>query len=865
MSTLDQSQTTSHAQVWQGLYSTFKVAQTFQAGTTAQLVEVHVWAKGFTPSDNLIIEIRDTVSGHPGINILSSNEIAIADVPNNGELTIILTTPVNQVSGTKYAIVAYQKNNAGDGSHYYYLYGDNTHNYYANGSLYDTSTSTWSIESNVDLWFETFIVTPTQQTILSDAVIKHVIQQTINSDAKIKVTDLQQTILSDAVITHSFLQTIDSDASIFVSGKQATILSDAEIIRRIQTNISSDANIKVTGTQQTITSDAVIEAPILYDINNLIKFSKGITDDITNYFTFVINSLSNVFNKIVYCKSIINDIANDIRTQKLTVQDCLNDVRFTFASIVPGPTLLATGPQSLGKSYLHLYIDGIEQTDAVIDTGRIGKGLNSSHAFSFDLGRAYDASAPSTESVVTIYYNSYLLYRGYITEVSASEQPENITVTCKDKYFEGDEHNKYFFVGNQPYNSLDLYYENIYDALTIAYGIVFDIGHFIPETLKLWGTKVSEGIGQLIETCGNYSWFYDENETPRLWTGGDGRIVTIDRQELNKNIGLCDLLNHRLTEDVEEVVNQYIVIMGALANSNEQTYQGYNLGRYFQFATPAWNPSYEILAKDSVTGEGWDYHNPEDEDLYKDVYRVWNLPFLNSSLETWTDEQPPSVVIYYPGNNEYVWGIPEGAQPYLQIKEGFTIDYKNGLIVFQEPQYFERLSVDGETSQTIAPIIQVFIWKKQYYTFTLTKTENPEVESNNPLRFITNKVGDYPETLFEVLELPQLSYQPSITGAFFNFPGWDDRAYAQDYAYWQLSKTAEPKIKGEIQLTLDAVCFYNIDLSCRIFINGITTSPLNITEMNYDLSNFVVTLSVENFLPYKRTVSISKHSSLGGL
>jgi len=868
--TLDQSQTTSHSDyVTNILRSTTTDAQVFTAGLSGPLKEVHLWTlKWGTPTDGITVTIKavNGGTGKPTGIDLASEVIDKTNVPNDAELTVVFTSPATIVSGTQYAILVKFTGFGGDPSNAWYLKGDNSHNYYAGGKewvSYD-SESTWSENANSDFWFKTYISSPTQQTILSDSIIKAVIQSNIFSDTKIKVTGNQQTILSDAIITNSILQTITSDAKILAPNNQQTILSDTKIkITGIQNTIFSDTKIAAT-IQQTILSDAKIAETILYNIVSKINFNKGILENITNSINSALRVLSDFANRVNYCKNILADALNDVRTHKLNMQDCLNDVRFLL-TIQQSPSLsLSVGPQSLGKSYLHLYINSIEQTDAIIDTGRINKGLNSSHTFSFDLGRAYDATAPAMDSVVTIFYNTYLLYTGYITDISTSEQPENITVLCRDKYFVGDEQNKYFFVGHEPYNSLDLYYETLQTALATAYGINFGIGNFIPDTMKLWGTPVSEGIGQLVENCGNYSWFYDENEIPRLWAGGSGRTVTIHRQEIGVNIGLFDLLNHSFTTNVEDVVNQYIVIMGGLAASNEQPYQGYNLGRYFQFAVPAWDSYYEVLARNSSAGEGWDEHDPDRADLYKDVYRVWNLPFLNSSLESWTDEQPPSVVIYNPGGFQYSGGVSMGLIPYKEITEGFTIDYKNKLIIFQEPLYFERRDDNDETYQTTAPPIQLMIWKKEYYTYTLTKTENPEEESNNPLRFITNKVGDYADTIFEVLELPQLSYQAGIHGTNFFFAGWDDRNYAYDYAYWLLSKTAEPKTRGEIQLTLDAVCLNNIDLSCRIFINGITTAPMNIVEMNYDLNSFKVTLIVENILPYRRTVSISKHAALGG-
>ena len=55
------------------------------------------------------------------------------------------------------------------------------------------------------------------------------------------------------------------------------------------------------------------------------------------------------------------------------------------------------------------------------------------------------------------------------------------------------------------------------------------------------------------------------------------------------------------------------------------------------------------------------------------------------------------------------------------------------------------------------------------------------------------------------------------------------------------------------------MCFYNIDLSKRIFINGITDEPMNIVSINYNISNFTVSLTLENNRYWNRTVSLPSH------
>jgi hypothetical protein len=131
--------------------------------------------------------------------------------------------------------------------------------------------------------------------------------------------------------------------------------------------------------------------------------------------------------------------------------------------------------------------------------------------------------------------------------------------------------------------------------------------------------------------------------------------------------------------------------------------------------------------------------------------------------------------------------------------------------------------------------------------------------------FFTAKMGIYPDTIMKDLNLSSLSIQTGYvqhdyaTGEDTVIPSWDDITFAQDMADWELSKICDKKIKGTITITLDAMCFYGIDLSKRIYIAGITDEAMNITSINYNVSNFTVSLQLENSRYYNRTISLSSH------
>ncbi|GAG12174.1 unnamed protein product, partial [marine sediment metagenome] len=87
-------------------------------------------------------------------------------------------------------------------------------------------------------------------------------------------------------------------------------------------------------------------------------------------------------------------------------------------------------------------------------------------------------------------------------------------------------------------------------------------------------------------------------------------------------------------------------------------------------------------------------------------------------------------------------------------------------------------------------------------------------------------------------------------------PSWNDTAFATDYANWQLSKNCDKKINGSIDLTIDAVQFYDITLDKRIMIEGIIENPLNIIGITYNIGSWIASVQLENGRYYKRSTSI---------
>ena len=300
-------------------------------------------------------------------------------------------------------------------------------------------------------------------------------------------------------------------------------------------------------------------------------------------------------------------------------------------------------------------------------------------------------------------------------------------------------------------------------------------------------------------------------------------------------------------------------------DNRTRTYTGYNYDGYWEFVNPAWDKSLELMSKQTVSGYGIDHRNPEYD--YSDVFTKYNMPYLNPKFSSWSDEYPPVINFYSAGG--YFWVVPMigsgGLNLEATLTEGFTIDYEKGILKLNEPMFLYKTDANGECYAIRAPIVKVFLWKKNYYTYTTNPSDNPETDISNPLMFFTDKMGSYPDTIMKNLNLSNLSIQVGyvqhnfITGEDTIIPSWDDTDLARDIADWELSKTCDKQIKGRIEITLDAMCFYNIDLTKRIYIAGITDEAMNITSISYNISNFTVSLTLENSRYYNRSISYQRH------
>lgn len=666
-----------------------------------------------------------------------------------------------------------------------------------------------------------------------------------------------------------------------VSKEETVYLTDKLSEQAIESkplSLSEESDIKLNLSKEDIVNlaeDYSITVNVAKNLESDIRFVKQVKDSILNKLNTAIRSISDATNLFLMRISQNYDISSDIRTLALEKNNFNNDFRMLRPSQVPGDA----GFQSLGKTYIKVYINSIEQTDIDIDSITITKSLNTSHSATFELGRAYDSTKPDINDSVEIKYDTWTLYKGYITQITPGDSPESMRINCQDEYWQQNKTNKYFFVGHIPTDNKEKYYTTISSALSSEFSWSPGIGSFVPQTMNCFGQGYSDCISQLVTNSGNFSWYYDVNQntglvSKKLWTAEQGDIITLDRQNIGENLYLHQVLSHSFREDIENLVNKLRVQMGDRVirrfnnTGGSRDYPSYEYRSAVVHPSPDWDDDYEVLSINSDTGYGIDWHKAEDSDLYDDVFKRYRLPRLVSYLEDWTDRFDPVVIITAPLGSGWRCSIPltESFIPgwYLntRMKEGFTIDYSNNRLIFNEKVYLYEVDENGEATGNIrAPLITLQLWKKRYYSHTEDPNDDPESDITNPLMFFTDKMGSYPETIIDYLELGSLSVQ--VGGYYYDgdgdrviVPSWDDTAFARDFANWQLSKTCDKRITGNINVALDTVTFYNITLSNRIDIPGVIESPLNIQSMTYNISDWTVSISLENNRYYKRTVNL---------
>ena len=622
----------------------------------------------------------------------------------------------------------------------------------------------------------------------------------------------------------------------------------------------------------------------IQDINNKFNMtgsSESLLININNKINTVIANTEDVYNAINAVKRVLPNVNNKINTLAQTTSNINNDFRMIASWQIPANA----GFESLGKSKVKVYIDTVIQTDVDVDSINISRNINSAGTAQFKLGRAYDATKPNMDSTVEIKYNDVVVYKGYITEITPSDTPESMIINCEDKFAKQNKTIKYFYVGHKPSADAVKYYDTIKEALNTEGSFAVNIGNFVPQTMNLFNKKESDAITELIINCGNFGWYYDVNETKQLWQAERGSIIDIERQVLGSNLDLHNVISHQFKESVIDIVNQLRVQMGNKILDSTATDIFVYSYIYYSFlqlpAVPAWEGYTEQLAVNAFEGIGLDWHDKSREDEYKDTFRVYYLPpWLPDPKKYRLDPKIPPIVVY----NTTVFNKSGRKEAGDNITEGFTIDFDNKLLIFNEPLFDCNIDEKGHIYNVRAVSVGIALFVERIENLLPLDGLPTTIDPNNPLAFVTTKVGTYADTVLGFLELSDLGIKtktdfikPFLKIAGFSVSWnigknnikiitlYDDTAFAEDYAYWQLSNSAYKKIEGTVDITLDTLLFYNIDLKNRIMIDGVIDNAFNIKAIDINFNTFIATITLEDCHYYLRTESLQSRGESTGL
>lgn len=699
-----------------------------------------------------------------------------------------------------------------------------------------------------------------------------------------------------------------------VDEAETLVLSEELGIYGLEQQVESDT--LVLSEELSISELAIVNEAETLSLSEEAEISLQETLDLENDFRCIATSLTNVENKFNSCIRVINDIGNyirflassvtnvlnDVRTQKLTLTDIKNDIR----TVLSWQRAAAGGPISLGKTYIRVYINAAEVTDVDIDSINIDKTLSAVWTASFKLGRAFDVNVPTLGHTVEIKYNNWRLFYGYVTSITPSDNPDSITVNCQNEMWKLEETSVNFNVGNLTGETeYTPRYGTVQTALTSGCSFSVPCGRYVPQNIGCTDS-LPNVITNLVSACGNYAWFVDDYNLKTLVKLGSGDILTLPPQTLGENLNLYHVLSHQFSTSIDDIVNQYLVLTGKLvyktgktkpvsSNSSGSSSNDNPLSESakleMRVCNPDWSPLLENKSGSTTGGyEGYDVHEKDKDGQYSRAFKCYTFDPVTS--EIWTDNAvipylevqhfyqdravPPADYNYPAVDTSTQAYANSGARKYT---DKFTVDYLKGTLEFTDPHY----TIIGATTTKAAERflrteVRLYYYKKIFsYDYLdiwdlnwdeTTLPDNPEQFASDyeyPNSFLTAKVGDYTTTRRKILQLSGFNVQNSYLDwdsekkKYTYRPGWNDIPFANQMANWELAKTAYKKTKGTITLTLDAVCYYGIDLTKRIMLPGVLTSSLNVTSLNYNMSDFTVELTLESYQPYELTVSYPLH------
>ena len=620
------------------------------------------------------------------------------------------------------------------------------------------------------------------------------------------------------------------------------------------------------------------------------------------------------------CLGQFTDIITDIRIKKRELDDLLTDIRFKKAPIwtppspTPGyPDPLPIPDQPIGASAFTVKINGADVTsDVDISSLNWSEDFNGNPAtasFVLKSNRYDELSGLDSEDVITIYFDSSLKYYGYATYLSDASS-DTIKVHSKDRVMKMERMTYTMKWGRQPDAA-----KTIKEALTevldslVSDGIIasYDTppGEFVPEPDETEIENATSVISRLMEDAGNYAWYIKPDGKWTYKTSGKGNIVDLPIQKIGTNLSIYQAISHDFSlNDTSSIINRAQVYLTKNKNvivdpinpieppsyEDRLVFAQLNLsrgwdGKYSQYPTPypglSWN---------------WKHYpsnlDPEIQKGFEECYRKYNIDLM--SLTSFlhikpglSDEEKADLlskcvrldttkpIKAYGAIKRYYITTDTGSRAgwysskRVTTEASYTVDIANQLVTFSEQQvYLALVGYDDNFWRT--PIYDyrscsisfaAYWWVRNDpnllnpidydddETIEITDSDDiPEPDTTDQMRFTVEVSTDVSFKVEKKLSYVSLTVDEEHS----------DSAYAIDMASHDLSKTANKKTEGSIELTFDACEFYGINRKKRINLNSTNFKntnkfPLNIRSIDYNAGNYLVTLNVESENYYKRS------------
>jgi len=412
--------------------------------------------------------------------------------------------------------------------------------------------------------------TGNQETIYSDANITTSELEYIDSDAHIKQSWLQENINADALIQGTVQETIQSSAIIYGDDLQENIISDAYIVSRVQENIESDTYFKYF---KDFNARLTLESDTYSDFNTQLKVNQDTPVDptgltATDLYTGEAIELSwtdtgnygyNVYLDVGGSWVKQNDIV--ILESEYVVGGLTANVTYTFKVVgVNGVDDESSGVTTTGTPTYNLqtlatvpdwkiYIDGVENTDAILDRVELVYGPEMSIAdFHIKSNPSTSGLPDADKQSVVIYINDRKVFTGDLVKRTNIYNPTELRVNYQ-ALSSLWQYSRYPVTNN--FNEFAKPWESVSNHTVLIYsGCPWALPYRkIYGPVNVAGYTKLDLMDNMATQAGNYKIHCDENGNVSYYRIGNAKYTRT--LEVGKHI-----LNQNLSVDKSDTVGQ---------------------------------------------------------------------------------------------------------------------------------------------------------------------------------------------------------------------------------------------------------------------------------------------------------------------